>query len=139
VTREGYLFAWSTDGSAPGAGSWWRAFHDEYNSGRFGTRSRPPGVVRHAVLSGEELRFVAPGGSWYDGRATLYQMVFVRANGKQSGVTQVDDNQSAGTIVKLPVPSGTTAVIFRTVNAAGLVSNAERCTATGEVTVAWPN
>jgi hypothetical protein len=138
VTREGYLFVWATGGSAPAGGSWWRAFHDEYNSGRFGTQSRSPGVVRDALLSGSTLRFVAPGSTWYDGQASLYQMVFVGAGGTRSAVQQVKDNRSAGAGVSLAVPAGTTAVIIRAVNAGGLVSNAEMCTSTGEVTVAWP-
>jgi hypothetical protein len=139
VTREGYLFAWTTDGSAPGSGSWWRAFHDEYNSGRLGTASRPPGVVRNAHLSGTNLKFVAPGADWYDGKATLYEMVFVKANGAISAVRKVKVDQSAGKVAGLRVPAGTAAVILRTLNGAGLVSNAERCTKSGEVTVAWPN
>jgi hypothetical protein len=36
VTREGYLFVWSTDGTPAGL-EWWRAQHDEWNSGRYGT------------------------------------------------------------------------------------------------------
>jgi hypothetical protein len=139
VTREGYLFAWSTDGSAPAAGSWWRAFHDEYNSGNLATESRPPGVVRDGLLSGRSLSFVAPGAQWYDGRATLYQMVFVAADGTESAVRQVHDDSAAGTDVELTVPAGTAAVIIRSINAAGLLSNAEKCTSSGEVTVAWPD
>jgi hypothetical protein len=139
VTREGYLFAWSTAGAAPAAGSWWRSFHDEYNSGRLETDSRPPGVVRDGHLTGTTLKFVAPGANWYDGKASSYQVVFVAASGKDSAVEQVADTESAGASATLTVPSGTTAVVIRADGAGGLISNAERCTSTGEVTVVWPN
>lgn len=138
VTREGYLFAWSTAGVAPGDGSWWRAYHDEYNSGRMGTDSRPPGVVRGAVLAGTRLSFLAPGSHWYDGRATWFQLRLVSSSGKTGGVDQVRVGAPAGTTVHLTVPAGTVAVIIRAVNSDGLVSNAERCTRAGELTVAWP-
>jgi hypothetical protein len=139
VTREGYLFAWATAGSSPGPGSWWRAFHDEYNSGNLLTESRPPGVVREATLTGTTLRFAAPGAHWYDGTAADYEMVFVAANGTDSSVHEVPDTDLAGVIVSLGVPAGTKAVIVRTLNLAGLVSNAEKVSGSTEVTVAWPN
>jgi hypothetical protein len=36
TTREGYLFAWKTDGTSAGL-EWWRGQHDEWNSGRYET------------------------------------------------------------------------------------------------------
>jgi hypothetical protein len=138
VTREGYLFVWSTPGAAPGSGSWWRAFHDEYNSGRLGTDSRPPGVVRDARLSGRTLHFVAPGSHWYDGKASWFQLVFLSADGKRLRLETVKVSRAAGARVQLTAPAGSLSVIIRAVNSDGLVSNAERCTSAGEVTVAWP-
>ncbi|MGD0082467.1 MAG: hypothetical protein ABSD78_04625 [Acidimicrobiales bacterium] len=139
VTREGWLFAWSTSGSAPAAGSWWRALHDEWNSDNLGTDSRPPGVVREGNLSGRTLSFLAPGSHWYDGQATSYQLVEVASNGKIGSVQTIHADQAAGATVRLAVASGSVAVIVRAVSSDGLVSNSEKCTASGEVTVAWPN
>jgi hypothetical protein len=48
LTREGYLFAWRTKGTAAGNGEWWRWHHDEWSTGRYGTDARPPGVIRDA-------------------------------------------------------------------------------------------
>jgi hypothetical protein len=138
VTREGWLFAWSTAGSAPAPGSWWRAFHDEWNTGNLSTDSRPPGVVRGGKLSGTSLSFVAPGSHWYDGQATSYQLVTVASDGKLGTVQTFHVEQGAGATVHLAVASGTVAVIVRAVNSDGLVSNAERVTGSGEVTVGWP-
>jgi hypothetical protein len=139
VTREGWLFAWSTTGSAPAAGSWWRGLHDEWNSDNLGTDSRPPGVVREGNLSGRTLSFLAPGSHWYDGQATSYQLVEVASNGKIGSVQTIHADQAAGATVRLAVASGSVAVIVRAVSSDGLVSNSEKCTASGEVTVAWPN
>src|SRR5205814_5109302 len=33
TTREGYVFAWRTDGTDAGNDQWWRPAHDEWNSG----------------------------------------------------------------------------------------------------------
>jgi hypothetical protein len=139
ITREGYLFAWTTSGAAPGDGSWWRAFHDEYNSGRLGTDSRPPGVVRSAKLSGTTLSFSAPGAHWYDGEASTYQYVDVNSAGRAFPPETLNVEAAAGALVRVTVPAGTVAVIIRAVNSDGLVSNSEKCTSAGEVTVAWPS
>ncbi len=138
VTREGYLFAWSTKAPAPTTGSWWRAFHDEYNSGNEATDSRPPGVVRKASLSGAGLRFEAPGANWYDGQSTSYQLIYVSSTGQDSAVKQVADSTGAGHMVTLAVPAGTRAVYIRSVNSSGLLSAAEKVTSAGQATVAWP-
>ena len=76
LTREGYVYAWRTDG-VPGAGDqWWSYRHDEHNTGRWGTDTRPPGAARLASLSadGRVLSFVAPGSDWYDGTASSYRI-----------------------------------------------------------------
>ncbi|MFN2544679.1 MAG: hypothetical protein ABR600_08945 [Actinomycetota bacterium] len=41
TTREGYLFAWATPGDASANTEWWRAGHDEWNTGRYGTVTTP--------------------------------------------------------------------------------------------------
>jgi hypothetical protein len=40
TTREGYLFGWATPGRASANTEWWRAQHDEWNSGNYGTVTR---------------------------------------------------------------------------------------------------
>jgi hypothetical protein len=42
-TREGWVYAWNTRGSASGDQEWWRWQHDEHNSGNYGIHppSRP--------------------------------------------------------------------------------------------------
>jgi len=90
------------------------------------------------VLAGTRRSFLAPGSHWYDGRATWFQLRLVSSSGKTGGVDQVRVGAPAGTTVHLTVPAGTVAVIIRAVNSDGLVSNAERCTRAGELTVAWP-
>jgi hypothetical protein len=39
--REGYLFAWATNGPASANNQWWRAQHDEWNSGNYETVTHP--------------------------------------------------------------------------------------------------
>src|SRR5262249_58419757 len=36
ATREGYLFAWATDGPTAANDEWWRLQHDEWSSGNYG-------------------------------------------------------------------------------------------------------
>lgn len=43
VTREGYLFVWRTPGKASANDQWWRAQHDEWNSGNYGAKTRTSG------------------------------------------------------------------------------------------------
>ena len=51
LTREGYVFAWRTDGTYAGDQEWWAGHHDEWRTGRYGVDSRPPGAIRNARLS----------------------------------------------------------------------------------------
>ena len=45
MTREGYMFAWDTDRPACGTNDeWWTSRHDEWNTGAYGTDTRPPGT-----------------------------------------------------------------------------------------------
>ena len=49
LTREGYLMVWQTPGDAASNTEWWRYHHDEWNTGRYGTDTRPPGTLREPV------------------------------------------------------------------------------------------
>ena len=138
VTREGWLFAWSTAGAAPAAGSWWRAYHDEWNTGRLETDSRPPGVVRDGRLTGTSVTFEAPGANWYDGKASDYEVIALAAGRVGAPIEEVPAASAAGSVVSVKVPSGTTAVVIRAVNSDGLLSNAERITSSGEELADWP-
>ena len=45
LTREGNAFSWRTDQDACGTNDeWWTSRHDEWNTGAYGTDSRPPGT-----------------------------------------------------------------------------------------------
>ena len=48
TTREGYLFAWGTKGPESENDQWWRAQHDEWNTGNYEAVTRPPGAIRKA-------------------------------------------------------------------------------------------
>ena len=81
ATREGYLTAWSTQGIPAGNDEWWSFRHDERNTGRYGTDTRPPGIITGLELAadGRTVTFTAPGGDWYAGAARRY---VVRAKGR---------------------------------------------------------
>jgi hypothetical protein len=131
ATREGELFAWSTTGAAPGDGAWWRPFHDEWNSSRYGTDTRPPGAVREATLSvtTETLRFLAPGDHFYDGEAARYDLELLPSG----TVETVPATAPAGRWVTLRLPPGTVAVDVQAVNADGLLGDPVLVTASGAV------
>jgi hypothetical protein len=82
---------------------------------------------------------VAPGSHWFDGQATAYQFVVVNSAGKTGLPQTLKATAAAGAVVHVSVPAGTIAVIIRAVNSDELVSNSEKCTTAGEVTVAWPS
>ncbi|MDX6651895.1 MAG: hypothetical protein QOJ38_676 [Solirubrobacterales bacterium] len=77
TTREGYLYAWNTDGTTAGNDEWWSVRHDERNSGHYGSDTRPPGALRDAQLSGDHntISWKAPGDDWYAGKADHYEIV----------------------------------------------------------------
>lgn len=81
-TREGFSFLWDTEGNAcgPGADEWRTSRHDEFNSGAYGTDSRPPATVRGlaavaAGTNGAELTWDAPGDDWLCGEAESYSVL----------------------------------------------------------------
>jgi hypothetical protein len=114
TTREGYLFAWRTDGR-PDAESW-AYHHDEWRTGRYGTDTRPPGVLRDIQRGGPAVSFTAPGDDWYAGRATSYR---VTADGTTTTVPATVD---AGGRQSVPVPAGAQKIVIRAVDDAGNLS-----------------
>jgi hypothetical protein len=124
VTREAYVMAWATPGLASANTEWWRAGHDEWNTSRYESLTRPPGAVQQAEWrpGSATLTFVAPGASWYSGAAPAYRVSF-----SPSGTTlRIPATGSAGRVVRVPVPVGTSAVRIQAVNAAGLVGPSTR-------------
>jgi hypothetical protein len=119
ITREGYLFAWATGGSASTPGQWWRFRHDEWNSGNYDLSTRPPGVVRDPVWAPGDpfVRFVAPGGEWYDGGASYYQLT-VQPGGKSM---RVPAHVVAGDLQSLAVPEAAQSVTIQAVGTGGLL------------------
>jgi hypothetical protein len=75
-TREGNTMVWHTAGLATANVEWWRYRHDEWNTGRYGVDSRPPGIIRSLASSpaAHTLTFTAPGDDWYAGTPTLYRI-----------------------------------------------------------------
>jgi hypothetical protein len=81
LTREGFAFMWDTDRPACGTNDeWWTSRHDEFNSGAYGTDSRPPGSPRdlkfnilgqHVVVLG----WTAPGDDWLCGQAERFRVI----------------------------------------------------------------
>jgi hypothetical protein len=114
ATREGYLSAWSTPGVPAGNAEWWSFRHDERNTGRYGTDTRPPGVATAVKLSadGRTVTFTAPGGDWYAGAARRYE---VRANGRSVRVAGV----RSGERVRVRLSDVADRVTVRAVDAAG--------------------
>ncbi len=116
LTREGYLSVWNTRGKAAANTEWWHNQHDEWNSGLYGTDTRPPGVVRDISYdaANRELSFRAPGDDWYQGKALKYIVEFL-----PGGVSEFTAKASAGAWEFIPVPEGTTEFSIRAVDAAG--------------------
>jgi hypothetical protein len=85
LTREGHAFAWATNrpacGDATGSNNeWWTSRHDEWNTGAYGTDTRPPGtplnlhfgtVTPHVV----NLVWNNPGDDWLCGDASKYRII----------------------------------------------------------------
>jgi hypothetical protein len=94
LTREGYAFQWDTNRPACGTNDeWWTSRHDEWNTGAYGTDSRPPGTPRSFSVkrSGGQatLSWVAPGDDWLCGKAKRYRVLasskpITRAKGARS-------------------------------------------------------
>ena len=81
LTREGFNFMWNTDRPACGTNDeWWTARHDEWNTGAYGTDTRPPGtptglgfnVIGDNVVT---LSWTAPGDDWMCGQGDEYRII----------------------------------------------------------------
>ena len=123
LTREGYVFAWRTDGTYAGNQEWWAGHHDEWRTGRYGVDSRPPGAIRDARLSSSQLTFTAPGGDWYDGQAAGYRVSF--------SSVPVPATAPAGSQQSITVPAGVTSVTIQAVDQAGNLGPALTVTRSG--------
>ena len=99
LTREGHAFSWETDRPACGTNDeWWTSRHDEWNTGAYGTDTRPPGtplnlhfgtVTQHIV----NLVWNNPGDDWLCGDAAKFRVI---------GSTQPISHPTDGTVL---VPS----------------------------------
>ncbi len=118
LTREGYLMAWRTDGTPAGNDEWWAFRHDERNTSRYGTDTRPPGVIAKPRLSadGSHLSFVAPGDDWYAGKVRRYVL---RLPGPDRHETKVEATASAGERQTVEVPPGKKGLKIYAVDEAG--------------------
>jgi len=116
LTREGYLTVWRTQGKASANTEWWHNHHDEWNTGRYGTDTRPPGIVRNVTYDKEtgEITLKAPGDDWYAGKAKKYLVEFI-----PGGMMEFPVKSSAGNYDSIPVPSGTQEIVLSAVDKAG--------------------
>jgi hypothetical protein len=121
-TREGYTMVWNTSGLASANTEWWRYRHDEWNTGRYGVDSRPPGVLRAPHLDGaaHTVAFTAPGDDWYTGRPAQYRIVH------DSGVLTLPAVASAGADETLTIPPGVDRGSLQAVDTAGNLGKATR-------------
>jgi hypothetical protein len=117
LTREGWLMVWETPGKSTANTEWWHYHHDEWNTGRYGTDTRPPGIARNIRVSADarEIRFTAPGDDWYTGKPAHYMVSF-----EPSGVhKEIPAYASAGSDVLIEVPEGVSEVTIQAVDNAG--------------------
>jgi hypothetical protein len=119
VTREGYLFAWDTRGAASTNTQWWRAQHDEWNSGDYGAVTRPPGAIRDLRWSPatRTARFLAPGSTWYEGTPSSYRVALQ----PQGTTVTMRASAPAGRTQTLRLPAGTSAATIQAVGPTGLL------------------
>ena len=80
LTREGFGFMWDTDRPACGTNDeWWTSRHDEWNTGAYGTDTRPPGTPTQLAANPNggqiELTWKAPGDDWLCGTAQEYRVL----------------------------------------------------------------
>jgi subtilase family protein len=81
LTREGHAFSWETNRPACGTNDeWWTSRHDEWNTGAYGTDTRPPGAPTnvHFNLVGQHVQTIAwtaPGDDWLCGEPNKYRII----------------------------------------------------------------
>ena len=103
-TREGNTFVWHTDGVASANVEWWHHRHDEWNTGRYGTDTRPPGIIRSLTNNAtlHQISFTAPGDDWYAGQVDHYRVLH------SGGSVDLPATQPAGATETLAIPAGIT-------------------------------
>jgi hypothetical protein len=108
---------WNTPGLATANGEWWHSGHDEWQTGRYGVDTRPPGVPRSVVwATGSTVaKFVAPGDDWYTGMVTRY----VVTSSPSNITVEKKGKVAAGAIRKITLPAGTTSFTVQAVDDAG--------------------
>jgi hypothetical protein len=113
---------WRTAGPARADSQWWRWHHDEWNSGRYATVTRPPGAIRDGRWrrGSLEATFTAPGGTWYSGTVAAYIVRAVFAGGRTK-TTTMRPSGPAGATQHVAVPAGARTVVVQAVNTAGLL------------------
>jgi hypothetical protein len=119
VSREGYLYVWRTPGTAAGNTEWWRWQHDEQNTGRYGTATRPPGAVRAVSWHPGSRRatFTAPGDTWYSpGSPPAAYRVTSWPSGR---TTEVPGTAEPGSRQSIQVPNGTWRLTIQPVGTTG--------------------
>lgn len=116
-TREGYLMAWSTPGTCAGNDQSWTFHHDDWRTGRYGTDTRPPGVLREVKLDrpSHRITVTAPGDDWYCGQPDSYRLTV------DGHTTTVKASAAAGNRQTIPVPAGTGDATVQAVDDAGNV------------------
>jgi hypothetical protein len=119
-TREGYTMIWKTPGLATANTEWWRYRHDERNTARYGTDTRPPGILRSPQLNValRSITFVAPGDDWYAGRPAKYRIVH------DAGVLELPATVNAGQNEALTIPAGIDQGTVQAVDNAGNLGRA---------------
>lgn len=118
TTREGYLMAWTTAGRAAANIEWWSFRHDEHNSSRYGTDSRPPSAVRGLRLRDGRASFRTTGDDWRIGRPQRYLVRFA-AGGRVLRRVALDATAAAGSRESVRGPKRARSVEVQAVDDAG--------------------
>lgn len=118
-TREGYTMVWETPGLASANTEWWRYRHDERNTGRYGTDTRPPGILRAPSVTGPHtIAFTAPGDDWYAGQPAVYRVVH------GGGTVDLPATVAGGQGQSLTIPNGIDQGTVQAVDDAGNLGRA---------------
>ncbi len=124
LTREGYLMVWDTPGLTEANTEWWHYHHDEWNTGRYGTDTRPPGIIRQATLETDTgtLKFTVPGDNWYAGTPAYYRLLYtIDGNSK---IKEFTSSATLGEEVKMTIPEGATEIQIQAVDDAENIGKA---------------
>jgi hypothetical protein len=119
VTREGYLFAWETNGPASADAQWWHTQHDEWNTGNYEAVTRPPGAIQsaHWYPRLRTVTFTAPGATWYEGKPSSYDVTLE----PQHTMISLPATVSAGHTQTLRIPASPARVAIQAVGPTGLL------------------